>query len=216
MIDSIDSTVLAAIIMGICAITAPFVTYYLTNKSVKKRYQETKNEPLGITYSTRSCSFGEKALQAKNSIFCSSLVMAQLNDFDIQNDFMEVNPEIPITIVLFNSNNPDIIEMLQRFNGYSFTEKEKAIIEGVKVGIDRILSRRDIIVKYKNYIVPNSYFAVDYKVKTDSSFIQIKQYLLNENKGIKVLYCTVRPESELYELYQRQILLLEKSNEDLK
>jgi hypothetical protein len=187
-----DNTILAAIIMGICAIIAPV-----------------------ITYSTRSCSFGEKALQAKNSVFCSSLIMAQLNDFDIQNDFMKVNSEIPITIVLLNSNNPDMIKTLQRFNGYSLIENEKTIIEGVKIGIDRILSnKRNVTVKYKNFIIPNSYFAVDYKVKTDSSFIQIKQYLLNDNKGIKVLYCTVRPESELYELYREQILLLERSNED--
>jgi len=217
-----DSTVSAAIIIGICGIIgaalAAIVTYYLTNKSAHKRYVVNKSEHSGITYSSRSCNYGEKALQAKNSIFSSSIFMAMLADYDIQNDFANVNPEIPITLVMVNSDYPDMLKFVNMFNGRSNIENEEKVMttvaENVKIGIKRIKSSRNINVKFINFIVPVSYFAVDYKIVTESSFIQIKHYLLNDKRAVKVLYCTVLPGSELFEQYRKQILLLERSDEN--
>ena len=214
----IDSIVLAASITGICGIIAAVITHYRKkNKSVQKRYEENKSEPLGITYSTRTCNYGEKVLQAKNSIFSSGIWMAMLADPGIQNDFAKVNPEIPITFVMANSDHPNMVKCVNMINGWSHVndaKEMKKIIDGAKIGINRIKSCREINEKYINFIVPVSYFAIDYKVVTESSFIQIKYYLLNDKRAVKHLYYTVFPGSELFEQYQKQILLLEKSNEN--
>ena len=214
-----DSTISAAIINGICIIISAALAAIITYFLAKKRYTEKKNYPSGITYSERACDYGEKALQATNSIFSSGIFMAMLADYRVQNDFINVNSEIPITFVMVNSDHQDILKLFDMLNGWSNNETENErtpIIESVKLGVKRIRDNRkkNINIKYNNFIVSSSYFAVDYKVKTKYSFIQIKHYLLNDKKAVKVLYYTVLPSSDLWKHYCEQIRILEESNEN--
>ena len=181
----------------------------------ERNIRKNKNKNNGVSYDSRPCSYGEKALQAKNSIFCSSIRMAALADHGVYNDFANVKSHIPIKLVLSsnNINTKKALHMLYNWSGVSkkFTE---AIITSVDEAINNIRNKRSIDVKYIDFVTPTSYFAIDYKEETDVSFIQIKHYLLCNKKNIEALYFTVYPSSDLYNLYKRQIELLENTEEE--
>ena len=88
----------------------------------------------------------------------------------------------------------------------------EARMETFTSGIEAIRSYRNVDVTPLDIFVPVAYFAIDYESETTSSFIQAKYYLLSKERGdAKVFYCTAYPGTELYKIYQEQILLIKGS-----
>ena len=120
---------------------------------------------------------------------------------------------IAIKFVVADCNNDDILKAVK---GISNAAKEElqSLSQVFDIGLNRIKHDRDVDVVFIDFYVSISYFAIDYKEQTNSSFIQAKHYLLNENKkSIKVFYCTVRPGTNLYDYYKEQILILDRIKE---
>ena len=183
-------------------------------EEIKRTLNLSLNKTEEIKYSLDDpCKYIEVVTNAKKCIFCNGVGMAFLSDYNLQTSLANVDTRISIRFVVANHENDAFQKIVTRGIYKSDKKEAKTISKMFDIAIDRIREKRNLNISYVDFFTPISYFAIDYKEKTDSSFIQAKHYLHNmNNKNIKVLYCTVRPGSDLYEYYREQILLLENYN----
>lgn len=212
------SDFILVLLTGLLGLFSGFLpTYFLLYKPAKKTQNNKEdknkgNEQNKVNYSLEPCDYIEHIKKSKNSIFFSSVGGSVLTDYSVQNALANINPEVEINIVTGDHND----NITNNFNGLTEVTKEYtlSINELVKTGINRIKEKRSVVYKSISFFNPISYFAIDYKDNSSSSFIQAKHYLISENKkSINVFYCSVRPGSDLYDCYCKQIILLEKISE---
>ena len=184
-------------------------------KDIESIKCKLENTQVGsIKYSLSSCDEKKAIFQAKKSIFFSGAGMTFFN-YDLANSLANTEPYVEINCVVTDLNNPDVKKAMD----YLFRGIKKGKQSVSRLSFDRQISRirsaRNINVDFITTFSHISYFAIDYKEQTESSFIQAKHYLVQEYAGeVKVFYCIVRPGTELYKYYLDQIFLLEKKGQE--
>ena len=158
--------------------------------------------------------------QAKYNLFFSGLCMSCFNDDDLVNSLINIDSNVTIDIVITDTTNQEVLNILNFQYGISENEwKARQIIIG-KI-IKKIKKKRPSTnVSFINIVSPISYFAIDYDEESESSFIQTKYYSIPKDKDGNLpdfFYCGTHPETGLYNYYRKQIFLLKmKANEAME
>ncbi len=166
-------------------------------------------------YSSEPCNYREHISEAKECIFFNGIGLVLLCDLDLHNHLSKIDAQVSIKFVVAKHCEDNFQKVvLGGLQKAPDIEGAKAISKMFELTENRIREHRSLDVTHIDFFAPVSYFAVDYKEYTESSFIQAKHYLLNrEKKGIQSYYCSVRPGSKLYEYYRQQIILLDEIKE---
>jgi len=160
----------------------------------------------GYSLSTERC---EAILKAKNSIFISGIALTCL--VDLRDSLASINPSVSITFAFPDVNNEQILKLVLRYWGLS--EKNwKTSAQRRDDDIDAIRKKHpNVKVMMLDTLLHASYYAVDYTDHTEFTHITARHYMLNKVGQIQDFSLTERPETELFNRYRDQILMIIES-----
>jgi len=169
-----------------------------------------------INYAEKSLDYKTKVATATNSVFFNGSGMAFMADYDLTTSIANLPSEVSVSFFATNCNkNPVSLNYLHDFGGWR-EGYYTSLWETLNNSLERIKRRRSVSFTCLDLFVPISYFAIDYLVETEFSFIQAKHYLLVEERNdIKVYYCEAYPGTDVYDYYLEQIKLIERSDGQL-
>jgi hypothetical protein len=215
---NLDSELNEAMIKVITLLVIIATSFFITNsgyleritKSVT-RFDKFAEQMEKIKYSKMPCDYNKMILQATNSIFFSGNGMSHFEQ-SLAKALAEIAPHVEINCVVSDLSG-DAIETINFLTGLS--KSDPSIITDhlnrYNKHLDTIRAKRGINNAFIKIVSMISYFAIDYKQQTESSFIQAKHILLSDRKGdYNTFYCIARPGTEIYEYYRNQIEILEK------
>lgn len=166
-------------------------------------------------FDSKSCDYIELARSAKNSIFYNSTGLGFLKTDTAQKEFSEIDKNINITLVITdNCDSMNFLSVVTKGLCQVSSKEAKNARAGRESIIDRITENdTDIKISYIDFYAPISYFAIDYKEQTESSVIVAKHYLHNlGKKNLNAYFCIAKPGHFLYDIYLKQIVMLESCN----
>lgn len=214
-------------LIGVIFSTLSYVRFNKQAKEVSKREEElnereseiqkkesmpNKCEANRINYSFESCNYIDYIKNATNSIFFSGIALSLLADMNLRRVINE-KKDTSKCFIIQNFKNEELYKFIDEFLHITKLEHRnwRGLFEDFQMWIKEIKNKDSF---YSNSFYPVSYFAVDYKnVINDTSFIQAKHYFSRESSETppKVLYVTAYPNTDLYNFYREQILLIEMS-----
>jgi hypothetical protein len=174
-----------------------------------------RKEITKIHYLTKD-HYNRMISEAKNSVFISGVGMQSIEK--VKDMLINLKEDVSITLALPGHNDTFLKKYLWR-DPYDW-EWRRAAVETATEDIKKVRSVRTITL---DTFLPTTYVAVDYKEKSESSFICVGHYLLSTEK-VKIAsearsdrYCYfVTPEDgKIYDDYLKQVELIEKHGHNL-